>query len=725
MNRLKNEDSPYLRQHAENPVDWYPWGDEALAKAKADNKPIFLSVGYSTCHWCHVMERESFENRKVAEILNRHFVPIKVDRESRPDIDEIYMLATQALTGRGGWPNSVFLTPSGEPFYAGTYYPRDTFLRVLDAVVQEWTGNQKAIEENAKQIAGFIREHHARRRKAAEMTPAVFSGAIKSLLTTFDDLQGGFSQAPKFPQEPIIAYLLHRAERENSEEALEAAEFTLNAMQLGGIHDQVGGGFHRYSTDNEWLVPHFEKMLYNQAQLAPLYAKAFTLTGNANLARAARRALDYVREDLTGPDGGFYSARDADSEGEEGVFYVWKKGQIAKVLGAEDAELFIRVFGITESGNFEGANIPHLEQDLSKTALDKNEKGAPFITRVDRMLKKLEAARARREQPHRDEKILVSWNGMMINGFAIAGDRLDDTVYITAAEKAAEMIWSTMLRDDGTFWRVMFEGRMGTDGQQEDYAWYALGMTRLYDVTGNRKWLERAQKTADTMVRLFLDKEAGDFYLTEGKAALFSRLKMKHDGATASGNSVALDVLSRLSRRTGKPEYERLAEGALAAMSGGAAASPSGHAYGLMAADQFLNGESGPRAFLGKGALKVEAGWTDDQIKVKLKLAKGWHVNANQLLEKDLIPTVLTISQDGGQNLGEISYPPPIMRKLGFSDSELALYEGEAEIMVGQGKPPKDEGNGRVILKLDTQICSDEICLEPESVTLQLPHRKV
>ena len=722
MNRLGQADSPYLLQHADNPVDWYPWGEAALSRAREEDKPIFLSIGYSTCHWCHVMERESFENEEVAAALNKHFISIKVDRESRPDIDEIYMLATQAMTGRGGWPNSVFLTPSGEPFLAGTYFPRPRFLALLEAVVKEWSGNRKAILVNAGRVADYIRDHQSRRLQASQMTPAVFAAAAGSLLSGFDDLQGGFSQAPKFPHESILAFLLHRAGRDDDRAALDAALFTLNAMQIGGIHDQAGGGFHRYSTDNAWLVPHFEKMLYNQAQLAPLYARAHGLSGAPDLARTARRIADYVLGDLTSPEGGFYAARDADSEGKEGLFYIWTRDEISALLPPDDAALIIDIFNISKGGNFEGGNIPHLERNLTDLAIERGQQPEEFTRRVDALLERMRAARAKRPEPHRDEKILTAWNGMMIAALAECGDLLDEPRYVEAAARAAELLWSRARRADGRLWRVIFAGRSGTGAQQEDYAWLALGMIRLYDVTGNSLWLERAAQLAEKMIALFADETAGDFYLTEAGGELFSRPKMKYDGATASGNAAALEMLALLSRRRPDPDHSRRAEAAIAALSGFAAAAPAAHAYGLMAADAFLGGPYGARAFLGQGALKAEARWHGQEVRVVLKLAPGWHVNANQPLDKELIGTRLEVKAAGGHDWSAPQYPDPVLRRLNFADKEMALYEGEAVITLTAGQPRENKEMGRVVLSLEVQICSDEICLEPQRALLHLPY---
>ncbi len=719
MNRLAKESSPYLRQHADNPVDWYPWGEEALAAAKAQNKPIFLSIGYSTCHWCHVMERESFENEKIAAIINKHFIAIKVDRESRPDLDEIYMLATQLLTRRGGWPNSVFLTPKGEPFYAGTYFPPEMFTKVLNAVAREWQANRPELEKSAVRLAAIIREYTSSASKAAKLTPKVFARADKAIYETHDSLQGGFGQAPKFPHEPVLLYLLQRAARGGGGKSLEAATVSLDAMARGGITDQVGGGFHRYSTDNAWLVPHFEKMLYNQAQLVRAYVQAHALTGRKDFSRTARRAMDYVLADLHAPGGGFYSARDADSEGEEGLFYIWTPEQLEKALGKSDAKRISRLFEVTRAGNFEGANILHLEQGLAAWAAEEKMEAGPFIARIDALLARLLESRARRIPPHRDEKIITAWNGMMITALAEGGDVLGEEKYIAAAEKAAAMLWDKMHRGEGALWRVYFDGKVSVEGQQEDYAYLAQGLIALYDATGKADWLDKAKLVTDAMIARFADNESGDYYLVE-KPGKMGRPKLKNDGAIASGNSVALDVLGKLSRRSGNPDYAIRAQALLAALSGLLVSSPNGHAYALRAADALLYGEVGPAQYAGKGVLHARAFWTGKNVELRIRMKKGWHINANKPLEPDFIATQLTVKAPEGWKLGDVVYPEPVVRSLRFNDSPMALYEDQVTLSL----PVLDRNSNTaesLLLKLQVQTCSDRICLEPETLNLYLP----
>ncbi len=719
MNRLANEASPYLRQHAENPVDWYPWGEEALARAKAENKPIFLSVGYSTCHWCHVMKRESFENEAIAAILNTYFIAIKVDRESRPDIDEIYMLATQLLTKSGGWPNSVFLTPKGEPFYAGTYFPPDMFTKILKAVAREWKSNRPELEQSAARLATIIRDYTQSVSKAAKLTPDVFTKANEAIYQTHDEFLGGFSEAPKFPQEPVLLYLLHMAAKGGEAKYLDAATLSLDAIARGGITDQVGGGFHRYSVDNAWLVPHFEKMLYNQAQLVRAYVQAHALTGRRDFARTARHAIDYVLADLRAPSGGFYSARDADSEEEEGKFYIWTKEQLTAALGKADAGFVVEVFGVTETGNFEGANILHLEKSLAEWAREKGMTTAQFVEKTDKILSRLNLARAGRIPPHRDEKIITSWNGMMITALAEAGDILNEKAYIMAAGKAARMIWDKMHKGNGALWRVYFDGGLSVDGQQEDYAYLAQGLIALFDATGDGEWLKKAEFVTAAMIERFADPKAGDFFMIE-KTGKMGRPKLKNDGATASGNSVALDVLGKLSRRSENPDFDMRARALLAALSGLLVASPEGHAYALRAAEALLYGEAGPVQYAGNGVLRARAVMGRKKVEIHIEVKEGWHINANKPLEPDFIPTKLNYEAPEGWKLGDVLYPKAVVRVLRFNDNPMALYEGEVVLNMPVVERDKS-GASPVHLKLQVQICSDKICLEPETLSLYLP----
>jgi hypothetical protein len=575
-NRLANEQSPYLQQHAQNPVDWYPWGEEAFAKARAENKPIFLSIGYSTCHWCHVMERESFENEATAEILNRDFVSIKVDREERPDVDRIYMLFVQATTGGGGWPMSVWLTPDLKPFYGGTYYPPDNrygrpgFRTVLNHLAQAWRDDREKIDDSVAEIMGQLGGYAALSKGPGAVSDAVLEAGYNHSRRTFDKRFGGFGTAPKFPRPVQLNFLLRYWKATGEEEALEMVVATLRAMARGGMNDQLGGGFHRYSVDARWFVPHFEKMLYDQAQLAVSYLEAYQITGEADLAAEARRIFEYVLRDMTHRMGGFFSAEDADSvihpdhpkEKGEGAFYVFDWRELEAVLGPEAAE-FGRHFGCRPEGNVEPHEDPH-EEFTRKNILFRAVEPAPAY---EEARAKLMGYRNMRVRPHLDDKVLTAWNGLMISAFAKGAQVLGEARYLQAARRAADFIRNTMWQAErGVLLRRWRAGEAAIDGFLDDYAFYTLGLLDLYETTFEARDLELALTLAERMRELFEDKENGAFYSTaEGDASLVMRLKEDYDGAEPSGNSMAALALLRLEAMTGKAELGEAARRTIAA----------------------------------------------------------------------------------------------------------------------------------------------------------------
>src|SRR5579859_5736600 len=505
-NRLINETSPYLLQHAHNPVAWYPWGEEALQKAQREDKPILLSVGYSACHWCHVMERESFENEEIAELMNRYFVSIKVDREERPDIDAIYMQAVQALTQQGGWPMTVFLTPDGRPFYGGTYFPpRDRqygrevmpgFQRILLSMADAYENRRQDVEEQATQIADYLRKRSGSpfRLKGEQAKGAMplelLNGASQELAAEFDALNGGFGNAPKFPNTMSLELLLrihqHRLngeiEAQGTPAELEIVETSLQRMAKGGIYDHLGGGFHRYSVDAQWLVPHFEKMLYDNALLSRLYLHAYLVTGNQFYRRIVEETLDYVAREMTSPEGGFYSTQDADSEGEEGKFFVWRPAEIEAALSPEDATLFMQYYDVTAQGNFEGKNILHVTRDVEEIASEAEVTSKRAQDALQEGREQLFRAREQRVKPGRDEKILTSWNGLMLRSFAEAARYLDRSDYLQVASKNAEFLLNE-LRVDGRLLRTYKDGRARLNGYLEDYTFLADGLLALYEAS--------------------------------------------------------------------------------------------------------------------------------------------------------------------------------------------------------------------------------------------------
>ncbi len=558
-NRLIGERSPYLLQHAHNPVDWYPWGDEAFEKARAENKPVFLSVGYSACHWCHVMARESFEDDEVARYLNARFVSVKVDREERPDVDGIYMRACQALTGGGGWPASVFLTAGGEPFYAGTYFPKDYFLRVLRAIAEKWESDRPALLHSGREIVKALGREGEALRTLVEDAPV--GQAVSMFRSAFDGKYGGFGVAPKFPSPHNLMFLLHTAP--------ELAEKTLEGMYRGGIFDHVGGGFCRYSTDRYWLIPHFEKMLCDNALLAMAYLLAFERTGNDLWKAVAAGTLRYAERELMSPEGGFYSSQDADSDGVEGKYYAFTPDELVKLLGREDGERFCLAFGITETGNFEGKSIPNL--------LGGTEIGAE----VRALLPKVYEYRRSRTSLRTDRKILTSWNALMAAANADAYRILGEERYLRAAQKTVGFLESRLTGGD-TVYSGITDGKLGPRGFLDDYAFCVFALLHLHQATLEQKYLDRADQLADKAVSEFFDGENGGFFFSgAGNERLIIRPKETYDGALPSGNSVMAYNLLRLSLLTEKESYEKILVLQRKFMNAQAQSYPSGYGFYL------------------------------------------------------------------------------------------------------------------------------------------------
>ncbi len=553
-NRLANETSPYLLQHKDNPVDWYPWGDEALSRARAEDRPIMLSIGYAACHWCHVMEHESFEDPTTAALMNELFVNIKVDREERPDLDTIYMAAVQAITGQGGWPMTVFLTPEGEPFYGGTYFPPEprhgmpAFRTVLESIATAYDQRRGDVAKNAAVLRERLQSglQFAGQRGDDVLGAAALDTAMDRLAKEFDWVHGGFGGAPKFPQPMTLDFLLRQYARTGSSQALDFAERTLQKMAGGGMYDQLGGGFHRYSVDARWLVPHFEKMLYDNALLVPVYLHAHLLTRNPLYRRVATETLDWVTREMVDAAGGFYSTLDADSEGHEGKFYVWTLDELTALLGDEDAPLVAAYYDVTRRGNFEGANILNVPQPIEAVAERAGADVAAVQQALDRARPVLFTARERRVHPGRDEKVLTAWNGLMIRAFAEAAAILGRDDYRATAERAADFALST-LRRDGRLLRTYKGGQSKLNGYLEDYAFLADGLLALYEATFDPRWLTEAHALAETMVAQFWDDANGGFFDTgKDHEALIARPKSVFDNAIPAGNSVAVEVLQRL-----------------------------------------------------------------------------------------------------------------------------------------------------------------------------------
>ena len=565
-NRLSNQTSPYLRQHAENPVDWYPWGEEALSIAQAENKPILLSIGYAACHWCHVMAHESFENPAIANLMNQHFINIKVDREERPDLDSIYMLAVQMLTGQGGWPMTMFLTPDGKPFYGGTYFPPEDrqvgpgqvmpgFGKVLLAVADAYEHRRDEVASSADQIRAQITNHFESTLKSTQLTISALGEAEQTLHQQFDTAHGGFGGAPKFPPSMVIEFLLRRLHRTGSWRAREMLTTTLDRMARGGIFDQIGGGFHRYTVDAVWLVPHFEKMLYDNALLSRDYALAWQATGDDLYKRTANQSYDYVLREMTSPEGGFYSSQDADSEGEEGKFYVWTPDEIEAILGPDESMLVTRYFSVVPKGNFEGSNILSVPREPAQIALEFGISVQELDERIDNARGKLYEARTQRIWPGRDEKILTAWNALMLRSLAEGGAILKRDDLIQMAERSARFIRQNLFVD-GRLLRSYKDGQAHLDGYLEDYSYLIDGLISLYEATFDSDWITWARELADRMIAEFWDDERGAFFDTAITGeSLIARPKNVFDNAAPSGNSVAAEALLKLALLTGNQEY--------------------------------------------------------------------------------------------------------------------------------------------------------------------------
>ena len=605
-NRLINETSPYLLQHGHNPVDWYPWGEEAFEKARTEDKPILLSIGYSACHWCHVMEHESFENEEIARLMNENFVNIKVDREERPDLDQIYMNAVQMMTQHGGWPMTVFLTPKGAPFYGGTYFPPEDrynvpgFPRVLLSVAQAYREHPDEVTRTAVSVLGELRRLNVARESNEVLTTDLLETAYRGIIRNYDPVHGGFGSAPKFPPAMTLEFLLHTYHRTGRQEALDIVARTCRKMAEGGIYDQLGGGFHRYSTDAKWLVPHFEKMLYDNALLSRLYLHYYQSTGDEFARRVAEETMDYVVREMTDPLGGFYSTQDADSEGHEGKFFVWTVEEIEQVLGQEDARLFCAYCYVTLAGNFDGMNILNVTRSVPEVAEAERVSVAQLTEALQRSQRKLFAAREQRIKPGCDEKILTAWNGLMLTSFAEAAAILERKDYEIVAKRNARFILDN-LRGDGLLLRTYKNGQARLNAYLEDYAFLGDGLLTLFEATGELTWFEEALGLANTMVSEFWDEQDGGFYFT-GKSheELIVRSKDYFDNASPSGNSVAADLLLRIALLTGNEDYSRHAVTILRLLAESVRRYPSAFGRAVCALDFYL---SSPKeiAILGEG----------------------------------------------------------------------------------------------------------------------------
>ena len=601
-NRLASETSPYLLQHANNPVDWFPWGDEAFEKACREDKPVFLSVGYSACHWCHVMEHESFEDEATAALMNEHFVSVKVDREERPDVDAIYMKAIQAMTEHGGWPMSVFLTPGRGPFYGGTYFPNTprhgmpSFTQVLERIAELWQSQRDEIVDAGRRLSAALAQGRtAAAGSGVSVGRDTLDAAVRGLSVSFDRVHGGWGGAPKFPQPAVIEFILRRYVATGDASLLDMATSTLDAMARGGICDQLGGGFHRYATDAIWLVPHFEKMLYDNAQLARVYLHAWQLTGEPLYRRVTEETLDYVVREMRDGRGGFYSAQDADSEGVEGRFFVWTPDEIVAALDGHsadpggDARLFMSAYGVTERGNFEGANILYVADSMDSAGTGSTRKPDDVETRMRVARAALLEARNDRVKPGTDDKVLAGWNGLMLSAFAEAARALGREDYLDVAQMNAEFVLTQMRDSHSRLLRTWKDGQSRLNGYLEDYAHYAEGLLELYQSTFDPAWFEAARGLSDEILAHFSDPAGGFFDTSDDHEELLFRPKETQDGAIPSGGSAAAMVLAKLGEYTGESRYSEAALAAVTGMGEEMAQIPLGFAGWLSALDFILS----------------------------------------------------------------------------------------------------------------------------------------
>jgi uncharacterized protein len=660
-NRLSREKSPYLLQHAHNPVDWYPWGEEAFRTARRKGEPVFLSIGYSTCHWCHVMEKESFEDERVAALLNDGFIAIKVDREERPDIDKVYMEACAAMTGSGGWPLTILMTPEGKPFFAGTYLPKHSrggmpgLVELLEQVREAWRKDPAAIARAGEEITAALRRGT---EPGGGMPPGgtTIRAGFEGLRRGFDPVHGGFGGAPKFPSPHALTFLLRYASTDGGGDALAMVKKTLDAMARGGIYDQIGFGFHRYSVDAGWQVPHFEKMLYDQAMLAIAYTEAYLATGDAAYERTARELFDYVLRDMTSPEGAFYSAEDADSEGEEGRFYVWTPGEVNGVLGEKDGAIACRYYGITGQGNFEGGrSVPHIGAPLGEFA--RGEKTDPGKLRglLDRCRERLFAARGRRVRPHRDDKILSDWNGLMIAALAKGAAAFDEPRYAAAASRAADFILANLLRPDGSLLHRYRDKEAAVPAFLDDYAFLSWGLLELYEASFEARYLAEARALTGTMLRLFRDESVGGFFFRPaGGGELILRSKEAMDGPYPSGNSIAVWNLMRLGRLTGDTVLEERAEEAVRAFARAVGAAPAAHA-------QFLSALHYARSPAREIVIAGEPGSEDTRR--MLRTVRG-----------RFLPGTMVVFHAGGKRGGEIEKLVPYLAGMEMIDGKATAY---------------------------------------------------
>lgn len=735
-NRLILEDSPYLRQHAHNPVNWYSWSQEALATAQRENKPIFLSIGYSTCHWCHVMERESFDDLDVARVLNKDFIAIKVDREQRPDLDELYGYVP-AITGKGsGWPTTILLTPEGDAFFGGVYYPKHQLLNLLAGSQNAWRNRRDDIYKSAQVIMTSLRSINTSRKTTGGIKPELISRAIKEITSQYDEFNGGFGETIKFPHESWLLFLLNNAATSGHNTKLnKILSGTLNAMANGAIHDHVGGGFHRYTVDPRWTEPHYEKMLYNQALLAQVYLQAHTIYNNPEYLDVALKTLDFVLENMKSGNGLFWSAMDADSviegdnsgEAEEGAYYTWHVHEIDKALTRKQYRLFSSVYAIDQHDDDIISQTLNRRNTLTSIAHSRKMSLQQLTDQLDKIHQRLRHLRIQRPAPMIDKKSIVGWNSMFISALAMAAQLTGSEKYRAAAIQATDYIWSQMKTKNG-FYRIHFNNKPHTSAQLEDYAYYLQALNRLYGLDNDKRWLKRSQDVSNIMYEQFWDKKQGGFYHTTshitGSMAAVIRPKSAMDRSLASANAVAAQALLHLWQLTGEKKYRQWALTTIDNFSADAKQAPSSHASLLLAASHATAPSLLGPSYAARGNIKLMARYKTTskkrhQLTVNVHIKEGWHINSSAPLEEYLIPTILELVSPDKTNkwkLRHAQYPQAEILDVGFSDARLSLYKGNVSIeaeLATAGRPVISP-----VIRLHLQACDDKSCLPPEKIRL-------
>ncbi len=706
VNHLILESSPYLLQHAHNPVNWYSFSDEAFNKAKLENKLIFISIGYATCHWCHVMEEESFDDIQVADFLNKHFVAIKVDREIRPDIDATYMNVSQLINGSGGWPLNAIILPNGKAFFAGTYFPKSQLLEILSQVKTLWKNESEKVVNQANDIDKAL--NTTKTIAASNIDQAIVSKSIQAMLANFDDIEGGFGQAPKFPHESMLLLLIDEQKRNANSEQLSAITTTLDAMASGGFYDVVGSGFHRYSTDNAWLIPHFEKMLYNQAQLSLIYTRAYQLTQKSLYKRIAKQTLDYVLTEMQDVNGGLFSATDADSQGEEGTFFIWSIKELRDILNQDEFRQFNQYFDLSSYSDFEGDHVIRFNNENN---IDEHD-----YKKIDQLIKKLYKVRIKREAPLTDNKILLSWNALMIPSLLEAGEAFNEPKYTHAGLSLAKFLQS--FNKDNELYRVSIDNKLQTLALFEDYAYLANAYLSVFDHTKDQIWLNRTIQLVKQMRQKFWDEEQSGFNMTTENKYLNARYKESYDGAIPSANGVAYNVLIKLNNRTIETDYAKQAQQLLSAFSAQINQDPYSHSSFILGFNKFKYGEESNIQYAYDGRIRIQSKkMANNQILINLDLDPLWHINSNQPIQDSLIATEVKNLDKEHWSIDTSTYPIGEIAKLRFSKDKISIYKDKVKIIINLSQ--HSENYTTPNLSLSLQACSDKVCLPPTNVRLK------